>query len=160
MFQFFRKPGPRSPSGAILRALESDGLPPGTDVSGLGLVESRGRFAGRKVTFFRVFDPTLAAAHGSDVFTGLTYEDLGARPDLVLRAGFVERNGAIVVSTRPSEGRAGTPWSVGSPRRPRPSAGRARAGDESSSWPSRLPPTPVALGGVPATSRPDSAGPA
>jgi hypothetical protein len=124
MFQFFRKPGPRSPSSAILRALESDGLPPGTDVSRLGLVESRGRFAGRKVTFFRVFDPTPAAAHGTDVFTKLTHEDLGARPDLVLRAGFVERNGAIVVSARPSEVRAGTPWSVGGAHRPR----RGRAG--------------------------------
>lgn len=102
MFDFLRKSGLRRPSDAIRRALEADGLPSGTDVTQLGVMESRGNYAGRKVTYFRVVDPTRAAAHGADVFTGLAYRDLDAHPDLVLRTGFVEREGTVKITARDS----------------------------------------------------------
>lgn len=100
MFNFLRKPAMRRPSAAILRALEAESLPPGTDLAALGVVTSSGRYAGRKVTYFRVFDPTGAAARAADVFASYSYDDLGAHPDLVLREGFLERDGAVVVYTR------------------------------------------------------------
>ena len=56
MFGFLRTPDPRSLSAAISHAVEQAGLP--TDISHsskLRVVESRGRYAGRKVLFFRVF---------------------------------------------------------------------------------------------------------
>ena len=101
MFDFLRRSGLRSPSAALRGALEAEGLPPGTDVSALGVVESRGTFAGRKVTYFRVFDPRLAAGRAVDVFSRFTYQDLGAHLDLVLRTGHVERDGRIVLSPLP-----------------------------------------------------------
>ncbi len=101
MFDFLHRSGMRHPSAAMSRALEADGLPPGTDVSALGVVQSPGRYAGRKVTFVRVFEPKRAAARAVDVFTNYTYDDLNAHPDLVLRAGFVERDGTVVIYSRP-----------------------------------------------------------
>src|SRR5205809_1000175 len=97
MFGFLRKSGMRSPSAAMLRALERDGLPPGTVVSTLGVVESRGTSSGRKVTYFRVFDPKQAAARAVDVSSKDSYENLNANLDLVLRAGFIEQDGTVVI---------------------------------------------------------------
>lgn len=111
MFDFLRKPGMRHPSAAIRRALETDGLPPGTDIAELGVVTSRGSYAGRKVTFFRVFNPSSAAARAVDVFTAFTYDALNDHLDLVLRAGFVEQNGTAVVYAQPH------PRGVGAPQR-------------------------------------------
>ena len=100
MFDFLRKPGLRRPSAAIVRALEADGLPPGTDVAALGLAESPGTYADRRVTFFRIFDPQRAAARAVNVLTSYTYQDLNSHLDLVLRAGFVERDGTVVLYAR------------------------------------------------------------
>lgn len=100
MFDFLRKSGMRSPSAALRRALEADNLPPGTDISGLGVVESPGTYAGRKVSYFRVFDPQRAADRTVDVFSANTYQDLNAHLDLVLRAGFIERDGTVVIFSR------------------------------------------------------------
>ena len=97
MFDFLHGPGMRRPSGAIRRALEADGLPPGTEIGTLGVVESPGTYAGREVTYFRVFDPQRAADRAVDVFTTYTYQDLNAHLDLVLRAGFIEHDGTVVV---------------------------------------------------------------
>ena len=100
MFDFLRRSGMRSPSVAILRALEADSLPPGTAFSALGVVESRGTYSGRNVTYIRVFDPKRAVAQGVEVLTQHAYQDLNAHPDLVLRAGFVERDGTVVLYSR------------------------------------------------------------
>jgi hypothetical protein len=100
MFNFMHRSGMRSPSAALLRALQSDGLPPGTDVSRLGVVESRGRYSGRKVTFIRVFDPNRAAGRSVDVFTDHTYDDLNAHLDLVLRSGHIEQDGTVMITSR------------------------------------------------------------
>jgi hypothetical protein len=99
MFDFLRKPGMRRPSAAIRCALEADGLPPG-EIASLGVVESPGLYAGRKVSYFRVFDPQRAADRAVDVFSTNTYRDLSAHLDLVLRAGFIEHDGKVVVFSR------------------------------------------------------------
>jgi hypothetical protein len=109
MFDFLHRRSMQSPSGAILRSLEAADLPHGTDASKLGVVESHGRYAGRKVTFWRVFDPTRAAAGAVEAFTGHAYRDFDARRDLVLRAGFVERDGTVVHDSRPAAPDAAVP---------------------------------------------------
>ena len=100
MFDFLHRSGMRRPSAAIRRALEADGLPPGTDVAALGVVTARGTYANRKVTFIRIFDPARTAAQAVDVFTDFTYQDLNAHLELVLRAGFVEQDGTVVLYSR------------------------------------------------------------
>src|SRR6266511_6361824 len=92
MFGFMRRSGPRSPSAAIRRALEKDGLPSASDTAPtLSVVESRARYAGRKVTFIRVFDSVRAEDRGLAI---RSYADLDTHADLVLRAGHVEDDGA------------------------------------------------------------------
>jgi hypothetical protein len=100
MFDFLRRSTMRSPSAALCRALEADGLPPGLDPATLGVVEQRGAYSGRRVTFFRVIDRARAAAHGAKVSARLTYSDLSAHPDLVLRTGFIEPDGTVVIASR------------------------------------------------------------
>jgi hypothetical protein len=73
------------------------------DASTLAMVELRGRFAGRKVTFFRVFNPTQAASHAPDVFSKLSYADLESHPELVLYAGLLEQDGSVVMTQTPAE---------------------------------------------------------
>ncbi len=107
MFGFGRKSSQRSPSAAIFRALESDGLPPGVDsASTLGVVESRGKYSGRRVTYIRVFDPAAAAERELEV---RAFEDLDGHPDLVLRAGHVEKDGTVVITWRAPALDAATP---------------------------------------------------
>ena len=96
MFDFLRRPGLRRPSAAIRHALEADGLRP-RDITELGVVESPSTYAGRKATYFRVFEPQRAADRAVDLFTTYAYEDLGAHLDLVLRAGLIEQDGTVVL---------------------------------------------------------------
>lgn len=100
MFDFLHRSGMRTASDGILRSLETAGLPAETDLSALGVVESHGRYAGRKVTYWRAFDPKRAVGQAVDVFTGYTYQDLNAHPDLVLREGFAEQDGTVVLYSR------------------------------------------------------------
>ena len=107
MFDFMRRSAVRSPSAAIRRALEHDGLRPGTPgTSALRVVESRGRYSGRKVTFIRVFDATSAAERGVDV---RAFGDLDLHADLVLRMGHVEQDGTVVITWRAPSPDAATP---------------------------------------------------
>ena len=107
MFSFMRKSGVRGPSAAIRHALEADGLLAGPGAAAaLGVVESRSRYSGRKVTSIRVFDPARAAGRGLDV---RAFGDLEAYPDLVLRAGHVEQDGAVVITWRAPSADAATP---------------------------------------------------
>ncbi len=91
-----------SPSAALRRALREDDLPPGTDVSALGVAESAGKYAGRKVTYFRLFQPAQAAARAVQVNTRHAYDDLSDNLDLVLRAGFIEQDGSVVIFSDPA----------------------------------------------------------
>jgi hypothetical protein len=95
MFGFLNRSGTSSATAAVQRALSSADLPPGLDPTGLGVVESRGSYAGRKVTYFRVFDPRQT---GGQSGKRLRYEDLEARGELVLRAGHVEEDGTVVLN--------------------------------------------------------------
>jgi hypothetical protein len=52
-----------------LRALASDGLPPGMQPSTLSVVQQHGSYSGRRVRYFREFDPIRVAdrsAHTDD----------------------------------------------------------------------------------------------
>lgn len=102
MFDFLRKPGMRTPSAALRRALEANSLPAGADVAELGVVESRGSYAGRPVTYIRVFDPASAVRRSVDVYSRQAYKDFNAHLDLVLRAGFVEQDGRVVLYAQPA----------------------------------------------------------
>jgi hypothetical protein len=98
MFGFTWTSGGRNRAAAVRCALERDGLPPGVDTAlALGVVESRGTYAGRRVTHIRVFDPLRAAARGLSVHA---YGDLDAHRNLVLRTGHVEQDGAVVITWR------------------------------------------------------------
>ena len=102
MFDFLRNPGMRPLSAALRQALAADSLPAGLHVAQLGVVESRGRYAGRSVTYIRVFDPASAARRSVDVSSRHAYKDLNAHLDLVLRAGFIEKDGTVVLYARPT----------------------------------------------------------
>ena len=106
MFGFKRKSGVQSPSAAMSRALESDGLPAGVDAAALGVVEDRGSYAGRGVSYVRVFDRARVAARAVGV---QSFGDLDAHPDLVLRMGHVEKDGAVVITWRAPSPDAETP---------------------------------------------------
>jgi hypothetical protein len=82
-------------------AIQAHDLPSNVDVSTLAMVEQRGRYAGRTITYFRVFNPTQVAAHAPDVATRLSYADLESRPELVLCAGMLEQDGTVVMTHVP-----------------------------------------------------------
>lgn len=96
MFSVFRRSHPHQPSVALSHAL-GDGLPPGVDPATLTVVEQRGSYSGRSVSYFRVFDPVRVAERGLQV---RVFRDLDAHPELVLGAGHVEREGGVVLSRR------------------------------------------------------------
>lgn len=107
MFGFLRTPDTRSPSAAISHVVEQAGLPAGVDHSSmLRVVESRGRYSGRKVLFIRVFDPARAA--GSAVVVR-RYHDLDAHPELVLWSGHVESDGIVAITRNAAAAETGTP---------------------------------------------------
>jgi hypothetical protein len=103
MFGLFRRSAPRPLSDAIRVAIEKDiATAPVTDPSQLRMVESVGRYSDRKVTYFRVFVPVLAAQQSLDV---RGFKDLDQHQGLIVRSGHVERDG-VVVLTRPVAVRA------------------------------------------------------
>ena len=98
MFGLFRRPAPRPLSEAIRRAVEKDGMTPASsDPAQLRMVELGGRYSDRKVTYFRVFVPVLAAQQSLDV---RRFNDLDQHQGLIVRSGHVERDGAVIL-TRP-----------------------------------------------------------
>jgi hypothetical protein len=97
MFSLFRKSQPRHLTAAMARALVSDGLPPGTEPSTLSVVLQHGSYSGRRVSYFRVFDPIRVAERGLQM---QSFSNLDAYPDLVLGSGHVESDGAVVLSKR------------------------------------------------------------
>jgi hypothetical protein len=103
MFGLFRRSAPRPLSDAIQRAIQKDGLTPASnDPSQLRMIESEGRYSDRKVTYFRVFVPVLAAQQSLDV---RRFNDLDQYQGLIVRSGHVERDGTVIL-TRPVAVRA------------------------------------------------------
>jgi hypothetical protein len=98
MFGLFRRTAPRPLTDAIRVAIQRDGHTPATfDSSQLRMVESKGRYSDRKVTYFRVFDPTSTAQRSMDI---QRYQDFDVFLGLVVRSGHVESDGTVVL-TRP-----------------------------------------------------------
>lgn len=98
MFGLFRRPAPRPLTDAVRSAIERDGMTaPVSNPSQLRMVESRGRYSDRKVTYFRVFDPTSTAQRSMEI---QRYQDFDVFPGLILRSGHIEHDG-VVVLTRP-----------------------------------------------------------
>jgi hypothetical protein len=98
MFDFMRRSSPQSPTTAIRHALKEDGLfSAGGESVALSVVESRGRYAGRTVRYFRVFDPARTSTRGLNI---RSYHDLSAHPSLLLRTGHVEADGSVIIDHR------------------------------------------------------------
>ena len=98
MFDFMRRSSPQSPTTAIRHALKDDGLfSAGGESVALSVVESRGRYAGRTVRYFRVFDPARTSTRGLNI---RSYQDLSAHQNLVLRTGHVEADGSVIIDHR------------------------------------------------------------
>ena len=96
MFSFLRRPSPRPLTDAIMAAMSRDGQNGGrTDFSELRMVESSGRYSDRKVTYFRIFDPTSTAYRTSAV---TRYKDFDVFPGLIVRSGHIEKDGTVVLS--------------------------------------------------------------
>ena len=98
MFGLFRRPAPSPLTDAIRQAIQRDGhTPEALDPSRLQMVVSRGRYSDRKVTYFRVFDPSSTAQRQMDI---RRYQDFDVFLGLVVRSGHVESDGTVVL-TRP-----------------------------------------------------------
>ena len=95
MFSLFRKPQPHQPTAAIMQAMTSDGLPSGIDPARLSVLQQRGSYSGRKVSYFRVFDPLRVSDRP---FKVTEFGDLDTHPELVVGSGHVEQNGAVVLT--------------------------------------------------------------
>lgn len=95
MFSLFRKSQPHHPTAAIVQAMTSDGLPPGMDAATLSVLQRSGSYSGRKVSYFRVFDPIRVSERS---FKVTDFADLDAHPELILGSGHVEQNGAVVLT--------------------------------------------------------------
>ena len=107
MFDFMRRPSPQSPTTAIRHALREDGLfSAGGESVALSVVESRGRYAGRTVRYFRVFDPARTGTSGLNI---RSYQDLNAHPSLLLRTGHVEEDGSVIIDHQASSLDAAVP---------------------------------------------------
>ncbi len=95
MFSLFRKSQPHQNTAAIAQAMTSDGLPPGMNPATLSVLQQRGSYSGRKVSYFRVFDPVRVSERSIKVNE---FGDLDTHPELVLGSGHVEQNGAVVLT--------------------------------------------------------------
>jgi hypothetical protein len=98
VFSFLHRTGPRNPSNAIRKALDKDGLPAGIrSAAQLRVMQSRGHYSDRKVTYIRMFDPVRAAERHLDV---RDFSDLDGYPALILKAGHIEPDGIVVITRR------------------------------------------------------------
>ena len=79
MFNLFNRSRPRYPT--IRQALVQAGLSAAGDPTRVALHEQHGQYAGRRVNFFRAFEP--------------------GHQDLLLGSGHVEREGVVVVNSWP-----------------------------------------------------------
>src|SRR5260370_23764227 len=95
MLSFLRKSQSQQQTAALAQALTSDGLPPGMDPATLSVLQHGGSYSGRKVSYFRVFDPVRVAERSVKV---QDFADLDGHPELVLGSGHVEKNGTVALT--------------------------------------------------------------
>jgi hypothetical protein len=79
----------------VTQALLGSGVPAELDPAMLSVVQQRGSYAGRRVTYFRVFDP---ARNAEQAVVIRQYTDLDACPELVVASGHIEQDGALVLA--------------------------------------------------------------
>ena len=107
MFDFLRRSQRAQPMTAITAALGSNGLPPGMDPATLVVLQQRGSYSSRQVSYFRVFDPVRAQERHVQV---QSFADLDRHPELVLISGHMEKDGAVALTRRePTLQAAATP---------------------------------------------------
>jgi len=82
---------------APAQALAQDGLPPGSDPATLIVLEQRGSYSGRRVSYFRVINPVRT---GEGAIQGGVLSDLDNHPELIVGSGHVEQDGAVVLTWR------------------------------------------------------------
>jgi hypothetical protein len=78
MFNFFNRSQPRYPT--IRQALVQAGLSAAVDPSRIAILEKHGQYSGRRVNFFRAFEP--------------------GHQDVLLGSGHVEHEGLVMVDNR------------------------------------------------------------
>ena len=67
MLRFVLRPQQNHADRLVMQALVARGLPANVDPATLAVVQQRGSYAGRRVTYLRVFDPTRdAERRGAD----------------------------------------------------------------------------------------------
>jgi hypothetical protein len=92
---FWQKRTARPPTAAVAARLMQEGDARAGGAGDLRMIEEGGHYAGRAVTYFRVFDPAAALAAGVTV---RRFRDLDGLTEL--RTGHTERDGAIVLNRR------------------------------------------------------------
>jgi hypothetical protein len=95
MFKFLSRSAARYPT--IRETLAEAGVPSAADPAGLTVLERMGSYSGRRVNFFRAFDPRGAAARSVSVHG---FRDLDGHPDLLLGSGHVEHEGLVMLDDR------------------------------------------------------------
>ena len=101
MFNFLQRSAPRYPT--IRQTLVNAGLLSARDPDSLTVLERHGWYSGRRVNFFRAFNPTHATACAIRV---QAFVDLDAHLELILGSGHVEREGMVVLNSQPKQSHA------------------------------------------------------
>ncbi len=95
MFSFFRKSHPHHVTRANRPSARDERTATRHEPSYLDVVDQRGSYSGRRVSYFRLFDPVHLAERAVQV---RVYADLDPHPELILGSGHVEYNRAVVLS--------------------------------------------------------------
>jgi len=101
MFNFLHRSAPRYPT--IRQTLVNAGLLSARDPDSLTILERHGSYSGRRVNFFRAFNPTHATAGAIRV---RAFADLDAHRELVLGSGHIEHEGMVVLNSQPEQNHA------------------------------------------------------
>ena len=101
VFNFLHRSAPRYPT--IRQTLVNAGLLSSTDPDALTVLERHGSYSGRRVNFFRAFNPTHATAGAIRI---RAFADLDAHRELVLSSGHVEHEGMVVLNSQPEQDHA------------------------------------------------------
>jgi hypothetical protein len=84
--------------------LQAAGLPAGLGLADLDVLESSGRYAGRRVTYFRVLGRRWAIEQTARLGDVVRYADLDTSREGVLHSGHLERDGTVILNRSASGG--------------------------------------------------------
>lgn len=94
-WKFWQQPTVELLSEPVRRRLAADHGVSEQASGGLRMIRRQGRYAERKVTYFRVVDPEAVRQAGVDL---RAFGDLDAHQPLHLHTGHIERDGQIVLN--------------------------------------------------------------